>query len=200
VLAEEQTAWKSDFLPAIRHKHGLSEPVQRMPEWFALKYDHKGEVLLCRVLDQVGIEHHVFTFWEKRRRKPPVLRPWLPGGYMFLRFDVQLDFWHQVVDMPHVIELLGSPLPRALPQPGNGPLPAAGSFEDLKRRLPHRLGKSEAYADVAVGKSVTIMAGLGAGFTGVVTWSSHKRVKVIIMMFGRPIEAELSSADIKLLG
>lgn len=186
---EEEIRWKSDFRPAIRPPVGQADSV-RLPEWFVIKYNHKGEVLLKRILDQIGMEHHVFKFLQKRRRKPPVIMPWLPG-YMFVRFDVELDFWQQLLDMPHVIEVLGSPVPR--------PLPAAdeGSFEDLVKRLPTRFGKSQAYASVAVGQDVLITAGIGKGHAGKVTWSSPKRVKVIIMMFGQPIEAELSSADVK---
>jgi transcription antitermination factor NusG len=195
----ELITWKSDFLPAIRFVNDSSSQVRRVPEWFVLKYDHKGEVLLRRVLDQVGMEHHVFTFLQKQKRKPPVIKPWLPGGYMFLCFDLMCDRWQQVLDMPHVIELLGSPVPKPLPPRGDGLLPRPGSMDDLRLRLPSRLGKSTAYADVAVGKRVRVLAGLGANHIGVVTWSNLKRVKVIIMMFNRPIEAELSSADVKIL-
>jgi len=193
LATEDEIRWKSDFVPAIRPAPVGQPDSVRYPEWFIIKYNHKGEVLLTRILDQIGLEHHVFKFLEKRRRKPPVIMPWLPG-YMFVRFDVELDFWQQLLDMPHVIEVLGSQVPRPLPS-GDGP----GSMDDLRKRLPGRFGKSQAFTSVPVGKEVLITAGIGKNHVGRVTWSSPKRVKVIIMMFGQPIEAELSSADVKIV-
>jgi len=162
----------------------------RRPEFYALRYVSGKETPVRRLLGLIGLHYHLFTFERYRRRKRPVVCAWFPG-YLFLEFDILRDYWQQVLRVPYVLEILGDSRPR--PMPLDGP----GSVADLIERLPVRFERSTPVTRIPPGSTVRLLAGVCKGSTARVTWSDAGRVKVVMMMFGRPVEATMVLGDVE---
>lgn len=186
LIAED---WKSLFLPAIRTQ-AVSAEFVRYTEWYVVQFSTSKEKVLRRVLDHVGMNYRYFTYEFKRPRKKPTIRAWLPG-YMMVEFDIEVDRWQQLLDMPGVIEILGRP----------SPLPNAGkwSIDELSAKLAYKLPKNTGVTSVGAGEQIKITEGFGAGFTGTVLKSDRKYATVMMVMFGALQEVDVSLRHIKIL-
>jgi transcription antitermination factor NusG len=160
----------------------------RAPEWFVLRYVAGKEGFVSKLLRQVKLQFKYFVYTKRSRRFKPVELCWLPG-YMFLNMDVVRDNWGQVLRMPYALEILGGPTP----------LPS-GVIDDLALRLPTSFAKPSALACIAPGTRVRVRNG-GAyeGREGPVTWSSRRRVKVMLMIFSCPREFEIDVSDVEIV-
>ncbi len=173
------------FLPVVSQDSG------REPAWHVLRYATSQERALRRLFDQVGLEHHVFLFHYRTRRRRPTLRHWLPGGYMFCRFDARRDRWQQTLRMDGVISYLGDPDP--LPEAGEG------SMLDLRARLPEHLEGNKPDARIAVGTEIRIISGVFTGHAAVVRASDRRTVDVLLMVFGGPTKVTLRVEDVEVV-
>lgn len=182
--------WEAEFASAIALTP-IGRESGRCPEWFVLRFMAGKERILRRLLGLIKLPYHNLTYFHQVSSKQTTERSWFPGHF-FIEFDPALDYWQQVIRMPSVIEILGGPLPRALP---------AGMMEDLVGRLPSRIAKGNPLASVSPGQRVRIVNGVYDGNEGVVLWCGRKKVEIDGIMFcGRPTKARLDLADVVVIG
>jgi transcription antitermination factor NusG len=173
--------WVRQFSPAIIDNAG------RKPEWFVLRYVAGKQRLLLWLLRYIGLAHHHLIYMQRMPRSKPVERAWVPG-YLFVQFDPLFDNWGQVARMPYALEVLGDPTP----------LPT-GLIDDLVARLPLHLAKPSALSCVAPGARVRVRSGSFLSHEATVIWSDRRRLKVLLMLFGRPVEVTLDIRDVEIM-
>lgn len=180
--------WECEFRSAIAI-HPIDPALTiREPQWFVLRFCTGKERFLKRLIGLTRIPCHHLTYLHFRAGKDPTTRAWFPGHF-FVEFDLERDYWQQILNMPAVLEVLGKPTP--LPQ---------GTMEDLIGRLPRMTSKGAAHPRVAPGLRVRITSGAFDGHEGVVSWSDFKYAKVELLVFGGPVQAKVELANIEVLG
>jgi transcription antitermination factor NusG len=177
-----------DFAPAI-----LSGPEDlgcgsyREPRWYAVRFGQISEPLVLRLLDLILLPYHIFTYQHQTGRHRTTTRSWLPG-YMFVEFDPS-DNWRQLLLIPGVIEVLGSPTPLA-----------DGVIEDLLTRLPRRLPKNTAHTVIPVGSAVRVKDGPFSGVEAkVIEIKDDDHVCAMWMMLGALREQVFRVADLEVV-
>ncbi len=98
------------------------------------------------------------------------------------------DNWGQVLRMPAALDLLGSP----------SPLPV-GVVEDLIQRLPLKFAKPSELACIAPGTRIRVKRGAFKDHEATVEWSSRRRVKIVMIVFGGPVDTTLDVSDVEIL-
>jgi transcription antitermination factor NusG len=168
------------FRAAIRNDNDLDRV--REPWWYAVRfYPHRAQERLLRIL---GFDYRLFTYTQRRPRKRPVIRNWLPG-YFFVEFDAY-DDWAQLSYIPGVIEVLRTPI-------------TYDEIESLTQRLPTIIEPAGENESIARGTVVRVKNGTFQGYTAPVIWSERKRAKIMTMMFGRPLPAEFRTRDVEIV-
>lgn len=201
---KEVVTWLTEFFPTILEDDPLiSGCVSRDPKWYVLRYAFQGETLLRRVLNMVKMEHTILQYEQEQPRGAPTIRAHLPG-FMFLNFDMSVDRWQQIIEFPHVIELLGSPNskpPGIIGKPR--PLPSYGeySMEGLRLKLPYRRKEKVTQDIIRSGCKVRITKGAYRMFTCAVSevnWFTQQ-IKGDVTIFGRPSTQTFNIADVELV-
>lgn len=139
------------------------------------------------MLNYIELEHTVLTFERKVRHIGLVRRHWFPG-YMFLRFDPEVDRWHQVMRIPGTIEMLGSPTPID-----------EATYYDLVLRCPAKVDDNNELTVIPAGSEVKILAGAYINQTGIVSDSKYDTVWVELFAFNRPTRAELKTKHVMII-
>lgn len=156
----------------------------REPWWHAVRFDSTRYRVIERLLGILGFEYRLFTYLHHRARRAPAVRSWLPG-YFFVEFDAR-DEWRQLRDIPGVIQVFDdAPISSVI-------------IEDLVVRLIDPAGDPAGECEsLPRGSSVKILVGTFSGRQAVVTWSERKRVRILMMMFERPMEIEFRTRDVE---
>lgn len=181
--------WRDEFIPAISQlptDTDVPESVRR-GEWFVVRFITHGERLVRRLLDHIKIPYRYPTYQLKRPRERPLIRAYLPG-YAFVQMDIKCDYWQQILRIPNVIGILGSPTP----------VPA-NEFDALMATMgSHRI--DEKTCNIRVGEVARILSGTFSGHSGVVQSVSSKGVATIpIEMFNRMIGVKVYSSAVELV-
>ncbi len=119
------------------------------------------------------------------------IEPMFPG-YLFVAFDAARDQWRPIVATRGVRRLFSAAPERPLPVPVGivEELQARGragdGVIDLRRRAPD-----------LEGRTVRILSGPFADFTGVCQMVAADRVRVLIDLFGRSAPIDLKRADVR---
>lgn len=179
--------WSEMFFPAIREIPSDASESARHGEWFAMKFVSHGLSLLTRLLDYIRIPYRYPTYRHSQPRKRPTVRAHLPG-YMFVEIDLVNDRWQQLLRIPNVIGILGSPTAIPFLQ-----------FEKMMSLMPS-LTVSSAAPAFKVGEVVRILQGVYTNHIATVSGVRGKNVLVPITMFNRSIDAEFGSSDLISIG
>lgn len=133
-----------------------------------------------------------------RGRTREVERPYVPG-YIFIRFDRELDEWRPIQWTRGIKALMYSTVnvPARISDAAMGLL--------LDRCVVSPEGKhyvDERAADAllwsaSVGDTVKIKDGSFGGFVGPITWAEGHRLKVLLSIFGRQTEASLLKKQVE---
>lgn len=185
-LADTGADWSTEFFPAIRKETQLATLSVRRPRWYVLRFVFLGEILLTRVLRMVGQEYMQFKY----ELPDGSIRSWLPG-YLFVRFDVERDFWQQIIDFPHVTELLGNPSPIS-----------DEIMRDMELRFPfHRAIDKKPVKTFCRGSLARITAGTMRMFTLAITDVNFitQMVSGDVTIFGRPSRQTFRMSDVSLV-
>jgi transcription antitermination factor NusG len=122
------------------------------------------------------------------RRVRIVERPLFPG-YVFLRFDVRAEPWRRAYQTRR-IRIFGSAPDRPVPLPAG--LVERWVAEGWDRPLPRDVA-----ADlIAAGAHVAITAGPFADHHGLCLWDDGQRVRVLLSLLGRQLEASLPRGQV----
>jgi transcription antitermination factor NusG len=122
------------------------------------------------------------------RRVRVVERPLFPG-YVFLRFDVRAEAWRRAYQTRR-IRIFGSAPDRPVPLPAG--LVERWIAEGWDRPLPRDVA-----ADlIAAGAHVAITDGPFADHHGLCLWDDGQRVRVLLSLLGRQLEASLPRGQV----
>lgn len=151
-----------------------------------MKFDPSSIKLTFRLADIIGLNYHNFTFRHEEKRKKSTIRSWFPG-YFFVETDLERDYWQQLLDVPGVHSVLGSP----------SPLPP-DEIERLKLDLPFKLKNADG---VKAGARVLIMDGAFRDHEATVSGCDDdgRNMKVVLMAFGRPTVTVVKIAQVRVL-
>jgi transcription antitermination factor NusG len=122
------------------------------------------------------------------RRVRVVERPLFPG-YVFLRFDVRGEAWRRAYQTRRV-RIFGSAPDRPVPLPAG--LVERWIAEGWDRPLPR-----DVVADcIAAGADIAITGGPFTDQRGLCLWDDGQRVRVLLSLLGRQIEASLPRGQV----
>lgn len=122
-------------------------------------------------------------------------------GYMFVRFDLELDYWQTINSTPGIKSLM-------MFKSSEKPIPVRSALvEALMARCDCveddngnkdwfvRVKQADEYL-FAVGQQLKILVGPFAGLPAVVSMSSKSRLDVLISIFGRTNQVSIKTADL----
>ena len=118
------------------------------------------------------------------------------GGYLFAAFDPASDPWGRILSTRGVWSLLRNSAGIPAPVP-------VGCIEDLiartsERRIVDDPGASAALSSrMPLGAAGTVVEGPLAGWSGICTLSTEKRVRLLLSLFGGQREVEFSQGAVK---
>lgn len=168
------------------------------PRWYVAMTHRGAERLAADELRKQDIQ----SFLPLRKREPrpvepghrrhrkadpaePVMVPAYPR-YLFVLFDLQRDPWRRICSTRGVKHLFGSHPERPTPVPDKvmaAMLMRASKWGEEARQKPDPM------QPLAKGAVVVIAAGLLSGSEGIVVECSGKRTKLLVLAWGREIEA-----------
>jgi transcriptional antiterminator RfaH len=163
------------------------------PRWYCVQTHVRGELTAIHGLTAQRFEIHLPKRWERDRHGGRIAAPLFPG-YLFVRFDVAADRWRPVVSTRGVYRLFGATVERPTPLP-------VGVVEDLIERA----GPSgiiddgtvpDPVAPLQAGQLARVTSGPFVDMTGICTWSTGRRVRLLLTLLGGDVETELSRASV----
>jgi len=154
------------------------------PRWYVVQTHWNYEGRVSKLLHDQGYQvfyPETVAEWRKKRNKKASQRTALFPQYIFVNFDVNQTLWRPIYGTTGVLKIFGvnpeapTPLPR-------------GVVEELQGRpeIPSRYVPPD-----LTGKVLEINEGPMQHFTGVCTWSTAKRVRVLMQLFERDVTIEL---------
>lgn len=177
-------------------------PVPRAPavlgqRWFCIQTFPRAEELAISELLAQGFEAHLprerTERLVRRFRKPDefvvTIKPFF-RGYLFARFDREVDYWRPIASTAGVRRIFGTAPERPTPVP-------VGVVEALiARSAPDGIidGRSSMVRleAILVGEKVRFLEGPFADLTAVCTWSNSKRVRLLMEVMGGPQTVEIA--------
>ena len=154
------------------------------PRWFVVETYWSFEGKVAKSLNEQGYRvfyPEVVAEWRRKRNRKADQRSPLFPRYIFVNFDVNQTPWRPIYGTTGVVRIFGVNPEAPTPLPH-------GVIEEL-------LGRPEIPAKYAppdlTGKILEINEGPMQHFTGVCTWSTAKRVRVLMQLFERDVTIEL---------
>ena len=146
-----------------------------------MRYRFTAERALLRVISITELEHDVLTFRYREE-----IRRWLPG-YMFIRIDLEQDYWQQLMRAPGVVELLGDPTPIS-----------DDVYYDFRARCPSEVLWEERTI-VPIGSNVEVLDGPMHGQRGEVVAQVNDDVMVEMEVFSRATQVRVAATNVMIL-
>lgn len=179
----------------------VDKNIDKEPKWYALHvfsgYENVAKQNLENTIEKYGLQNRIFqivipvedVLEEKRGKKVLVPKKTMPG-YILVKMMYGDDIWHAVTRTMYITGFVG---PQGRP---------VCITDDEARRLGldgGSVGTAKIDIDVSVGDIVEIVEGSLASFVGTVKAvnTEEKKVTVLVEMFGRESEVELSFAQIR---
>lgn len=176
--------------------------IDKEPKWYVLHvfsgYENVAKQNLEIAIEKYGLENRIFqivipmedVLEEKRGKKVLVPKKTMPG-YMLVNMMYGDDIWHAVTRTQYITGFVG---PKGRPE--------SITDEEARKLGVHGAIKSDVKVElnVKVGDLVEIIDGSLASFVGKIKMidETSQRLTVIVEMFGRESEVELSYAQVKL--
>lgn len=176
--------------------HSLAWPGALGDRWYCARTHYRAELIAIEELVRQGYP----AFLPRIERELPdhqrILVPMFPG-YLFVRFDRGAERWRPVVSTPGIRCLLGVSPELPIPAPFGMIEALASRANDDGTVLRHRHPRVE---PIPAGETVRIANGPFTSFEAVCLMSAGDRVRVLVALFGREVEAELARGDVERVG
>ena len=129
----------------------------------------------------------------RRGQRREVERRFMPG-YVLVRMEMDKVSYHEVIELPHVIGFLG-------PEGDPTPLPP-GEVLRVKNQVSAGVERPRPSVTFIEGEEVRVIDGPFESFTGQVEEvnEEHARLKVTVLIFGRPTPVELEFGQVQKAG
>lgn len=162
----------------ISHPH-VGERDCRRRRWHVIRVEPGLDELVKRLTLVEGFDHHEFRFIEPHPRRRPSERRYFPG-YHFIGFDVELDPWERLFQMPGVLELFRH-------SDSLLPIPIADAvWDDLRLRLPYKPRMELIGTFIPVGARARVKPErLDGRHEGMVLACDGKMITLGLRIFGR---------------
>ena len=129
----------------------------------------------------------------RRGQRREVERRFMPG-YVLVRMEMDKVSYHEVIEQPHVIGFLG-------PEGDPTPLPP-GEVLRVQNQVSAGVERPRPSVTFIEGEEVRVIDGPFESFTGQVEEvnEDHARLKVTVLIFGRPTPVELEFGQVQKAG
>lgn len=133
----------------------------------------------------------VIEMRQGRRRE--VERRFMPG-YVLVRMDMTNESYHEVIELPHVIGFLGTPGKPAALRPGE--------VRKVQNQVTEGIERPRPSITFSEGEEVRVIDGPLESFSGQVEEVNEEqaRLKVTVLIFGRPTPVELEFGQVQKAG
>lgn len=162
-----------------------------MKRWYVIQIKHN-----CEELAQINLENQKFKTYNpmtvevrQHRGQPMNVEVPLFGGYMFVRFDIDVDRWKAVSSTKGVYKLLTATDARCTPLP-------KGFVEELRKKE----GKdgyitedkaTDTLREFVIGEELQVDNGVFKGFTGICQRVKRDKVLILLSLLGGKTTVEL---------
>lgn len=175
------------------------------PRWYAVQTEYRmPEQAVCQRIGHLDVPSFLPIVSVKRRRgtRNEIAQVAMFPRYLFVRFDVRNDQWRRVAHVQGVRRIFGAGPEQPIPVPtraidamvaaGYGVGETEDSVWTLDKGRVRLVRKDIRPALIAAGVPVKITRGAFADQTGVCLMSAGNRIRILLDMFGKEVNAELA--------
>lgn len=166
-------------------------------QWFAVhcrpNYEKKASESLIATLKREGLDdqmgEEIFIPKQKVTTKGRTSLQSLMPGYIFINVEMTDEIWYLIRENRNTTGVVGTNKPSPIP---------ADQIDSLKKKAAIPTSTEKIISETfRVGDEVSITAGPFDSFAGVIEGINGDNLNVIVTVFGRPTEVELSHSQVE---
>lgn len=170
---------------------GMNRSRRKLQRWYCIQTYHKQEKLVAESITNLDFEVNLPQFLDNKSKKPKI-KPLFPS-YMFVKFNVERDYWRRLVTMPGVKRLFSTS--------AECPTPVPGRLLEIVQYEINKLNPAPTSTGPRLfepGDEVKITHGPWRQFVGICAQSTETRVHLLLSIFGRAYEIDMDVKHVQL--
>jgi transcription antitermination factor NusG len=162
----------------------MSRARRRLLRWYCIQTFYKQESHVAESIRDLDFEVNLPQF-TAQTKKGPALRPLFPS-YLFVKFNVDHDYWRRLVTQPGVKRLFSAS--------AECPTPVPGRLLEIVQYEINKLNPPIASTTPLIepGEEVRITSGPWRQFIGICQQSTESRVQLLLSLFGRSYAIDMA--------